>query len=383
MIMNMLRILSTGTFLVCFSFVPITAVGEGLIILPLQPAATVEAAAEAPVQMPEKKDKKAAAVKPANKADKVKKEKLEVPPGYEDAPEVGQKANAKPKDKGKLGPVKPAPAKAAQKDNKAAAVKAAKAARAKAARGMPTPVPAAAYGGATPYRAARKPKEQPKKKDDPKKVDPQVLALEKQYRSQFNRLLIVEIAFMRRACNPSSDQRKVLVKEGKRCAADVLRKCAIAQHNMRQRRRVGRGTFTMPDPRKLLNKQLVEVAKKTLPPDKYEKYRQESERRAASRKLAIVHYMIARADDHLMLSAEQRVQLEKILTKHYQDEWEPHMPIWMSNPHLTPKIPDGRILPILNKHQRTAWRNVPNRGTYQIDLSWILSSVGTTIREKL
>ena len=128
--------------------------------------------------------------------------------------------------------------------------------------------------------------------------------------------------------------------------------------------------FDARRPRKLLREQLAEIVGKSLRPEQIERYRRESEQRAASRKRAVVRYMVARADQTLVLSVEQREKLVLALTENYSDAWERAVSLWMNNVQYMPSIPDAQIVPLLSENQKTVWRGIP-----KIEL-WLLRTNG-------
>ena len=214
--------------------------------------------------------------------------------------------------------------------------------------------------------------------DDPEKVDPQVIQLEKQHRSQFQQLLDTELAIIRRACDPDPTQPEAIVKAGEQCMSSVLRQCAIAQHKMHQPR--AGPPRSMPDARKLLREQFAKVVGKSLRPDQIELYRRESELRAASRKRAVVRYMVVRADQTLVLSTKQREKLVQALIEDYSDNWERSLPIWMQNAQFAPSIPDSQIVPLLNAIQKAVWQMLPKQ-LHSTHISWIMASGMPVIKD--
>lgn len=262
--------------------------------------------------------------------------KEEAPEGYEDAPQ----ADAKPA----------APA------------------RGMGAAAQPRPVPAAAVVGLTLSAD---------KKDADENANPHVLQLEKQFRPQFDQMLRIEIAFARRACNMDDAQRKAVAEAGEKCVPSILRQCAIAQHKMET------GGFrpdSTPNATRLLREQLGGVIKKLLRPEQVEQYRRESRDRDANRKRAVVRYMVAKADQTLSLSVEQRERLVFTLTRDYSDGWEQSLPLWLNNPHLVPLVPDAQILPLLNDKQAAIWRDIP-KNNHMVWHMWMMQSGLATIQE--
>ena len=283
--------------------------------------------------------------------------KEEVPQGYEDAGRAEEKVSRpQPAPKANRGP-------AVQVSGKPRPVPPAKAKREVVPQGYEdAPQP----GKNAPVAAAAAPVVVlAPVANAPGNVDARVKQLEQQYRPQFQQMLNSELAFIRRACDLDQSQRETAAKAGQRCMSSILRQCAVAQHEME--RGQNRGVVIVggavqpncpPGPRKLLREQLAEIAGKSLRPEQIERYRRESKERDASRKRAVVCYMVARADQTLVLSVEQREKLVLALTDNYSDAWERTISIWRNNPQFIPSIPDSQIVPLLSENQKTVWRRI-------------------------
>lgn len=202
-------------------------------------------------------------------------------------------------------------------------------------------------------------------------ANPRVVQMVQQYRPQYQRLLKAENAFMCRACQPDAAEKAAFAKLAEECMTGVLQECALAQVRMEQGGEIRPNAI--PDAPSLLRTRLMEVAKKTLRPDRAEQYRRETELRAASRRRAMIDYMVARADELLVLSPEQRRKLTDALTKHYSNNWERHLSIWMNNTQLAPSIPDSQIQPLLSPEQQTVWTGLNKLGDcyWGIDTEWV------------
>ena len=213
----------------------------------------------------------------------------------------------------------------------------------------------------------------------PANVDARVKQLEQQYRPQFKQLLDVELAFVRRVCEPDPSQRELVAKAGEQCMTAVLTKCAAAQIQMEN------GGFrpgSQPNPRGLLQEQFADALTKSLRPEQVERYRRESQQRTASRRRAVVHYMIAKADQTLAFSSEQREKLTQTLLEHYSDDWEQAIPLWMHNPQFVPAIPNRWITPLLNEKQQSVRRGIPESNGFFAGMNWMVSPNMAVIQEQ-
>jgi hypothetical protein len=282
------------------------------------------AAAPAPAYQPVKKAIPRSAVAALSKTLQKKIDQRDLPQGYEDAPQAGGNA----------------------------AVRRSKPAKRKSAIGAI----AKAIGGDQPN------------------ADPQLAQMERQYRPQFKQLLAVELAFVRRACDLDSAQRQTAAKVGEQCLDSVLRQCVLAQREMQ----MGRQAETSIGPRNVLSEELANGLRESLRPEQIERYRRESAARTAARKRAVVAYMVARADQTLVLSAEQREKMTRELIDHYSDAWERSMPLWMHNVQFIPSIPDERVMPLLNAKQKAVWQGFPKNSYFSSHMDFMMvSGIGT------
>src|SRR5262249_21681227 len=93
-------------------------------------------------------------------------------------------------------------------------------------------------------------------------------------------------------------------------------------------------------------------------PEQAARYQKELDQRAAARKRAAVLSLIARLDKVLVLTAEQRDKLGKIL----ENKWKcsaNDMQILLWAGQQFPLLPENDIVPILTDTQQTVWSGIP------------------------
>jgi len=189
--------------------------------------------------------------------------------------------------------------------------------------------------------------------------DPNVANLERQYLPQFQRLLKPEVAFIRRVCQPNEEQHSQIVKSADQRLRLAVREYAIAQNNMRRPRVIGFRARSMPDPRKLVQQQLAKLVKLKLSAEQAKAYQQECDKRNAHRKHATVLSLVAKLDQELVLTAEQRGKLIESLSSNWEDGWLQSLQILVHNHQYLPNLPDSDVVPFLNETQKTIWRGSP------------------------
>lgn len=185
-------------------------------------------------------------------------------------------------------------------------------------------------------------------------ADPNIRKLEQQYLPQFQPLLKPELAFIQRVCRLNKEQHDQIKTSADQRLRVAVKEYAIAQNNMRQGRRIR--AQSLPDPRKLVQQQLAKLVKQKLSAEQAEAYQQECDKRNAHRKRATVLSLVAKLDEELVLTVEQREKLIESLTSNWQDAWVGSLQVLIHNQQYLPHLPDQLVVPVLNETQKTIWR---------------------------
>ena len=188
--------------------------------------------------------------------------------------------------------------------------------------------------------------------------DPQLVAIEQQYLQQFRRLTKAEISFVVAVCKPTKEQYQQLQRAGEKTTKSAVKAYADVQKKMMQG---NRGNVTYPDPRKLIQTGITRAIVEHLKPEQAERYRAETEKRQAHVKQVAVENLVARLDEELVLTAEQRGKLVESLAKHWQAEWGQSLEMFMYGNQFFPAIPDAVVLPALNETQKQVWHGKPKQ----------------------
>lgn len=174
-----------------------------------------------------------------------------------------------------------------------------------------------------------------------------------QFMQQFRPLLRAEYHIVRVVCQPSPEQRKSLARAGEQ----ALRDAAVKYADMMTRPMTMAQRAAL-EPRKLIREGLGRAVRITLSGEPVEKYQAEIARREASRKQLGVRNLVARIDQELVLSPEQRDKVAEALTAHWDDSWCQSLEMFMYNYQYLPMIPDQYVTPILNDAQKKVWRSI-------------------------
>lgn len=196
-------------------------------------------------------------------------------------------------------------------------------------------------------------------------VDPNLQRLEQQCRSQYRKLLCTELGFARRTCG--LEGRKLLeVAKAARVRLDGAVKEFAAEHVAAP----GRGAGRLSELRALVQLHLAEVLDE-LSPQQAKRYPAECEKHAAAVRRTVVLNLVARLDEQLVLTAEQREKLVRSLLSDYRPGWDQWLTLLAHNVRFVSAIPDGLVVPLLNDAQKRVWQQIPKQSYFieGLDLS--------------
>jgi hypothetical protein len=187
----------------------------------------------------------------------------------------------------------------------------------------------------------------------PVNEDPNIRNLVAQFRPQFQQLLYLELAFLRRECKPDAKPFAEVAKAAKAALDAPLRVYASQYWAMQN----GRGRSSAADPRPEIRKLLMPLVEAKLGPEKARLYQEESDKRAEARKHAVVVNLVAAIDERLVLTAPQRAKLVQSLSANYDSVWEQYVEMFSSSSqNYLPSIRKESIVPLLNEQQKSVWR---------------------------
>tara|TARA_R110002072_G_scaffold302999_1_gene491010 strand:+ start:36989 stop:38071 length:1083 start_codon:yes stop_codon:yes gene_type:complete len=176
---------------------------------------------------------------------------------------------------------------------------------------------------------------------------------EVQYGRHFDQIVKTELHFIRVVCQPTRQQYDALAADGKLIRTKVLNKFATIQQDMNR----GIQSSSDNDTRKPVSEDLLKSAKRHLTVDQVAKYESELASRDEARKTFSVQATTARLDRKLVLNAEQRAQIARVLNENWKESWG-SMQMIMYGGDSFPNVPDSKILPLLTETQKKVWRTV-------------------------
>lgn len=177
---------------------------------------------------------------------------------------------------------------------------------------------------------------------------------------KFRPLLLAELNFVRKVCDPTPEQyRAIQVESEKNLKAVARRHAELQKRNMR------RGGPQMgnasSEPHKLIRDSLAKTVKLTLNDEQLARYQIELDQRTKSRREAAVHNLVARLDQDLVLSNEQRDKIAESLLAHWNEAWAPQIEQMVNGSQTYPNVPDRYVAPSLTPAQRKIWTGGANQ----------------------
>jgi hypothetical protein len=178
-----------------------------------------------------------------------------------------------------------------------------------------------------------------------------------QFVQQLRPVARTEYYFIRNVCELTKDQRKRVAREGERALLPAATRLAEEQQKMM------RGGFRpgmqQPDPQRMLEEVLSKSVSPLLTPAQAARYKDELQKRAASRRRVALDNFVAKLDQDLVLDSEQREKIGASLSSHWDDGWCQSFQVLMNLDNFFPSIPDKLITPFLTEHQKAAWQRIP------------------------
>jgi hypothetical protein len=185
--------------------------------------------------------------------------------------------------------------------------------------------------------------------------DQNIRNMEAQFRPQFEHMLYVELAFLRRVCKPEANSFAAVARAAKADVQGPVHEYVVSQYTAR---RGPAGGSNAADPRSEIQQRLVPLVKDKFGPEKAQIYRQECDKRAEARKHAVVMNVIAAVDERLILTTAQRAKLVQSLSVNYENSWDQNaMMFAFNNQNFVPSIRDESIVPLLDEQQKGVWKD--------------------------
>ncbi len=185
-------------------------------------------------------------------------------------------------------------------------------------------------------------------------------------RRLFRSLYLVELRFIRVSSGASDEQARRIAR-----AAQAQLRASVSEFVDKElKRKQDRQSSPGFDPSAVcrsVQDAVSAIARAQLSPEQWARYREQVEKRTAHRKQVAIRGLLARLEQKLRLTADQRDKLGESLSSHWDPSWDNAVVLVGMNSNF-PEIPDPVILPFLTETQKAAWKAI-EKGNWGMELA--------------
>ena len=176
-----------------------------------------------------------------------------------------------------------------------------------------------------------------------------------QFTQQFKTVMLSEQHFIRKVCEPDADQRKILAEKGE----PALKELATRFGKLQQQMNMGQMPGVIPDPRTVIEEIFLEMLKPGFNEAQLARYGDEITKRKENLKTIAVSNLVARLDQDLILTVEQREKITAELTANWKDNWCQSLDYIQYFDRYFPDIPDRFVSSHLDDMQKVLYHKIP------------------------
>lgn len=179
-------------------------------------------------------------------------------------------------------------------------------------------------------------------------------------RVQFQPLLSTELSFANRVCEWTDAERVAAIKAGRAWLADFAQDYAKNNGGGNRGMMIMAGNMVMPrgDAQLDPEQRLSEALERGMTDQHRTAYQAERDKRDAFRTDAIIDNIVAKMDQMLELTPEQRRSIGDSLRDKWSDEWAPALELFVQMSEYAPAFPDEIVVPFLTPPQFEQWQRV-------------------------
>jgi hypothetical protein len=191
--------------------------------------------------------------------------------------------------------------------------------------------------------------------------------VEQQMHKQLEPMLKTEISFAARAAELKDDERRALIIAGKKWFDSFVADFVKNQDpNQQQMMLQGGGQMIwfggpdrkVTDPREAIRKGLLNVATSTLTKEKSQAYADESKKREEFIRKVSIDNLVARIDEKVDVSADQRKKITESLTANLDKAHQPQLEAFAMNGNMWPGGSKESALPELTAAQKAVFNRL-------------------------
>jgi hypothetical protein len=186
--------------------------------------------------------------------------------------------------------------------------------------------------------------------------DPQI----QRFMPDLNRLLTIEIHYLRKICNPGPQELEQIRAAGKAELIELAKVIAKNEHSAFRNEE--------KDARERLLDVLLDSAREVLPSDQFERYQSEVQKRLAFRSEGASELITLHVDHSLAFTSEEYDRVAAHLVENAKPQWAHNLQTYMYRDYCP--LPDSSLLaPVLNERQKKVW-NIQGRTHSMIHFGW-------------
>jgi hypothetical protein len=197
----------------------------------------------------------------------------------------------------------------------------------------------------------------------------QAKALADSFRRQLRPLARAQLHVVKAACATSKEEQAKLARDGEQVLEEAAKK--FAENQLAMQRGLGiRFGQDVANPREMIRDGLLALVKAQLPADRAKHYQAEVDEQIANQFRISARNLVARFDEELVLSNEQREKISEALAKSKDSAIKNFEGNSYNGPYL-PAVPDNLVTPFLNPSQVRIWQ-----GTQKVTFGPNFSAMG-------
>jgi hypothetical protein len=180
---------------------------------------------------------------------------------------------------------------------------------------------------------------------------------------QYRPVLQAELSFANHVCMFNDEQKTAIIADAKQGLKELVRKLVKNQNQPQGIRifwagNVARAVQPNNAAGASFDKVAATVVKKHVSPEQFAAYEAEAQKRRDFNQQTVIDYIVAKIDDRLRLSPDQREAISKDLLKRWADDWAPSPAGLLELDEYVPSIPAEAVIPHLDKAQKKVWTTV-------------------------
>lgn len=182
-------------------------------------------------------------------------------------------------------------------------------------------------------------------------MEQQVKALIPQYRNQYINVLHGELQAIRSYCEVPKESREEVYKVAEEAYDKSVEEFVRSMYFPNERGRQQGSAM-----RSSVRNSIVKVLEQKLPAAEFAKLRGAVDERSALRKRICTDSVIARMDDTMRLTPQQREKIAGAIKDNWSDDFESWLMLWQYEDNYLPVIDDSLIVTHLTPQQRRIWQ---------------------------